>query len=413
MNFDTLNGYEFEEFIMNLLKKMGFSVEQTSLSGDGGVDIVAYNHNPIIKGKYLIQCKNWKSKVGQPEVRDLYGVVIAEGANKGILITTSYFTKQAQYFAENKNIELLGYDVLNDLVKEYCIDANNLNKINKKSFVDYEDFDNDKYNYLKIKIEDNCFEIKHYRNLQFFYHSYIISNKYQIIKSGLLDNYINLNNEIIKRFCSKKKNINELLSIKYRNAFLYLIKGEIYKCVDICKDIELFSTRGLGFLPPMSEKEYLTLLDKHKEYYSISYSNYYINVETKSVLLKNILLILEEFNYEAGSCFIKNLFYKEFLKDEQSFKKSIDIYRPKYRIARGDEVNGIIDRANGFFNNPRELKFSRIHIPIDFLCYSDWDYKVQYKDDIYISINDFISTYYEDIIDKINSDLEKIGILFS
>jgi HJR/Mrr/RecB family endonuclease len=39
MNFDSLNGYEFEELILNLLKKMGFNVEQTPLSGDGGVDI--------------------------------------------------------------------------------------------------------------------------------------------------------------------------------------------------------------------------------------------------------------------------------------------------------------------------------------------------------------------------------------
>ena len=40
-----MSGYDFEELITKLLYHMGFEVEQTSLFGDGGIDIVAYSKN--------------------------------------------------------------------------------------------------------------------------------------------------------------------------------------------------------------------------------------------------------------------------------------------------------------------------------------------------------------------------------
>jgi len=54
-------------------------------------------------------------------VRDPYGVVHAESANKGILITTSKLTKAAQRFAEGKPLELIDGEQFNDLLKQYKI----------------------------------------------------------------------------------------------------------------------------------------------------------------------------------------------------------------------------------------------------------------------------------------------------
>ena len=126
MNFDKMNGYQFEEFTGKLFKAMGFNVLNTSLSGDGGIDVVAVYPDDIFKGKYIIQCKNWKGNVGEPPVRDLYGVILSENANKGILITTSDFTKGALQFAHGKNIELINGDALNRIIRRY-IDLNNSN----------------------------------------------------------------------------------------------------------------------------------------------------------------------------------------------------------------------------------------------------------------------------------------------
>jgi restriction system protein len=40
-------------------------------------------------------------------VRDLYGTVINEGANTGILVTTSNYGPDAYEFAQNKNLKLI------------------------------------------------------------------------------------------------------------------------------------------------------------------------------------------------------------------------------------------------------------------------------------------------------------------
>lgn len=112
-------GESFEHLVLNLVKKMGFEAEMTKSSGDGGVDIVAFNNQPMMKGKYIIQCKDWSSPVGEPPLRDLYGVLHAERANKGILITTSEFTANARRFADGKPLELIDGNGLAQLLESY------------------------------------------------------------------------------------------------------------------------------------------------------------------------------------------------------------------------------------------------------------------------------------------------------
>jgi restriction system protein len=85
---------------------MGFEASTTQVSRDGGIDIIALSASALVSGKYVIQCKDWGKPVGEPELRGLYGVVHAENANKGIMITTSSFTGPAREFAEGKQLEL-------------------------------------------------------------------------------------------------------------------------------------------------------------------------------------------------------------------------------------------------------------------------------------------------------------------
>ena len=119
-NINSLTGVEFEKVCQRLLEKMGFSVETTKTTGDGGIDLIAYNSQPLLSGKYIIQCKRYAGSVGEPIIRDLYGVITSERANKGILMTTGVFTKQAQVFAEDKPIELINGIALQELLKKYC-----------------------------------------------------------------------------------------------------------------------------------------------------------------------------------------------------------------------------------------------------------------------------------------------------
>jgi len=105
-NLMDLTPNEFEALIANLFGKMGLETRLTQASRDGGVDCVAYNLDPVLGGKVVIQAKRYKHTVGVSAVRDLYGTVQNEGASKGILVTTSGYGKAAFDFAQNKPLTL-------------------------------------------------------------------------------------------------------------------------------------------------------------------------------------------------------------------------------------------------------------------------------------------------------------------
>jgi len=118
MDIDNLSGHDFEDLTEELIKKLGFITEERKRSADGGIDIRAISEQPIFKGLYIIQCKRHNKNIGEAIIRDLFGVVSSERANKGILITNSKFTKSAEDFAKNKPIELIDGTKLLELLEE-------------------------------------------------------------------------------------------------------------------------------------------------------------------------------------------------------------------------------------------------------------------------------------------------------
>jgi restriction system protein len=102
-----LTPLEFENLIGNLFSKMGLETKQTQLSRDGGVDVVAFDKRPILGGKVVIQAKRYRHTVGVSAARDLFGTMMNEGANKGILVTTSGYGTAAFNFVKDKPIELI------------------------------------------------------------------------------------------------------------------------------------------------------------------------------------------------------------------------------------------------------------------------------------------------------------------
>jgi restriction system protein len=111
---------QFEELIFSVLQKMGFRSQMTSVTDDGGIDIVAVLEKPIIGDRYLIQCKRFAqgNLVAAPAVREFYGALTADKkALKGISITTSSLTKRATEFAENLPLELIDGQGLRQLLE--------------------------------------------------------------------------------------------------------------------------------------------------------------------------------------------------------------------------------------------------------------------------------------------------------
>jgi restriction system protein len=58
-------------------------------------------------GKFVIQAKRYTRTVDVSAVRDLFGTVQNEGANRGILVTTSKFGPDSYEFAKGKPLTLL------------------------------------------------------------------------------------------------------------------------------------------------------------------------------------------------------------------------------------------------------------------------------------------------------------------
>lgn len=111
-----LNWDKFEELVGEAYRRKGYNVTETGGGGaDNGVDLV------IKRGgeKLLVQCKHWKmDKVGVKVVRELYGVVTAEGATGGIVVSSGTFTQEAMDFAKGKPLELIEGSGLLKLIKD-------------------------------------------------------------------------------------------------------------------------------------------------------------------------------------------------------------------------------------------------------------------------------------------------------
>ncbi len=122
-NLMDLTPFEFETLVSTLFSKMGLETKQTRSSRDGGVDAVAYDIRPVIGGKVVIQAKRYRHTVGVSAVRDLFGTMNHEGANKGILVTTSSFGPDAYDFVSNKPVELIDGGILLYHLEEAGISA--------------------------------------------------------------------------------------------------------------------------------------------------------------------------------------------------------------------------------------------------------------------------------------------------
>ncbi len=108
---------DFEFFVADIFKKLGFSVKITKATRDGGRDIIATKAEPI-PFTLIIECKHWgeKHKVDVSVIRSIYGVQTAMQANQSIVVTSSRFTKDARKFAEGRKTLMALWDI-DDLLK--------------------------------------------------------------------------------------------------------------------------------------------------------------------------------------------------------------------------------------------------------------------------------------------------------
>jgi restriction system protein len=115
-NIGGLSWRDFERVVGEGFRRRGFEVvERGGPAPDGGIDLV------LTRGKerFPVQCKQWRAQqVGVSVVRELYGVMAAEEAAGGFVVTSGTFTKDARQFAAGRNVELIDGQGLDSLLRD-------------------------------------------------------------------------------------------------------------------------------------------------------------------------------------------------------------------------------------------------------------------------------------------------------
>jgi restriction system protein len=105
---DTVRGVAptfFEELVVDLLVRMGYGGNRTEAAraigrtGDDGIDGVVDEDRLGLDSIY-VQAKRWDGSVGRPEIQKFAGALQGQRATKGIFITTSTFTREAEDYAQ-------------------------------------------------------------------------------------------------------------------------------------------------------------------------------------------------------------------------------------------------------------------------------------------------------------------------
>lgn len=105
---DKMTGREFEDFLKLRFEHLGFTVQTTKASNDYGADLILQRKNFTI----ALQAKRYKGSIGVKAVQEVIGSMAYYEADKGLVVTNSFFTKNAQNLAAANNVALWNRDVL-------------------------------------------------------------------------------------------------------------------------------------------------------------------------------------------------------------------------------------------------------------------------------------------------------------
>lgn len=106
--FEVIEWRRFEALIEALFEQAGFQTKALSHGADGGVDVWLYAPGNAEQPVGIVQCKHHRKRIGVDKVRELRGVMAACAVRRGQFASTSGFTIEAETFARENGINMLG-----------------------------------------------------------------------------------------------------------------------------------------------------------------------------------------------------------------------------------------------------------------------------------------------------------------
>lgn len=118
----------FEQLVVDLLVRMGYGGSLSDAgkaigrSGDGGIDGIIKEDRLGLDAIY-VQAKKWENTIGRPEIQKFAGALQGQRARKGVFITTSNFSSEAQDYVSriDSKIVLIDGDTLVQLMVDFSL----------------------------------------------------------------------------------------------------------------------------------------------------------------------------------------------------------------------------------------------------------------------------------------------------
>lgn len=136
---NKLSGREFEESTAELLRAMDYvDVKRVGKTADRGVDVIGYHMDQLgYRSKIIVQCKFYdKNPVSSGELQVFVGALATHEAERGIFVTSSFFTREAKEIARLNSITLIDGERFAELSQTYGIKTIKLKEKTRKLQID-------------------------------------------------------------------------------------------------------------------------------------------------------------------------------------------------------------------------------------------------------------------------------------
>lgn len=112
---DAMDGFQFEDFLVEVFQTMGYDVKETKRTQDQGADLFVTRFGKDM----VIQAKNYSGSVGNSAVQQVISAKTFYGCDEAMVVTNSYFTRSAKELAESALVRLIDRDELQKYLDDY------------------------------------------------------------------------------------------------------------------------------------------------------------------------------------------------------------------------------------------------------------------------------------------------------
>lgn len=111
---DQMTGKDFEMFLHELFSRLGYKVIHTGRIGDLGSDLIIEKDGI----RMAVQAKRYRRHVGPDAVREVTTVIKPRDCKFGMVVTNSFYTREARVLAKSNNITLWDRNnLVNNIIK--------------------------------------------------------------------------------------------------------------------------------------------------------------------------------------------------------------------------------------------------------------------------------------------------------